>query len=334
MNHVPIVNHYNQPHSVAKLTQKFILGEIVGRPRVVNIEVTLRCNAKCDFCSHWRAKQPKELEDYSPVVKKFRPMVVNLTGGEPLMRKDLPQLILKIKQAGPYYLTLLTNGALLTIEKAEQLRVFGLDGLSISLNYGGQSQDRERRINGLFQHLSKIIPHLPRIGFSQVDINAVILDSNLSELVLLAHLARTWGVRLNLSCYSAMKTNTKTYQVQSQDALERVVKKIQELKARGWPIGNSDWYLNQIPRFYREGGIPNCRAGRRTVHVTPDGYVKPCPDFPVVSHYKTYETRTAKDIECTKCWYRCRGEVEAPLGIRQIAAYAALWRWGGFKRGV
>lgn len=320
-------NHQGSWDLLAGFASKFIWGEIARRLRVVNIEVTFRCNAQCAFCSHWQSKCDTELPSYVPVLERFKPMVVNLTGGEPLLRQDLPEIISTIKTSGHYYVSLLTNGWLLTEEKARVLRESGLDGISLSLNYLSEEHDKERHINGLFQHLTHLIPRLPRLGFRRVDINTVILESNLDELIPLAEQAGKWGVGLSLSCYSAMKAGSNEYDVRQVSRLLQVICDLRQKKAAGWPITSSDWFLKQIPRFYTEGGIPNCLAGRKAIHVTPDGFVKPCPDLPVVAHYSHFNPRTFRLLDCKQCWYRCRGELESPLTLRQIMFFAKhVWK--------
>ncbi|RLB09321.1 MAG: hypothetical protein DRG59_02735, partial [Deltaproteobacteria bacterium] len=52
----------------------------------INLEVTKRCNARCDFCDYWKEPRGIELDDYVPVIKHLKPLSVSLTGGEPLLR--------------------------------------------------------------------------------------------------------------------------------------------------------------------------------------------------------------------------------------------------------
>src|SRR3989338_6585283 len=112
------------------------------RPRLINLEVTKYCNAQCDFCPCWTIKGYPQLADYSPIIKKFRPIVLSLNGGEPLLRKDILEIVESVR---PYctYLTMITHGQLLTEEKFKQLWDRGVDQLSISLNYNSSRHDEE-----------------------------------------------------------------------------------------------------------------------------------------------------------------------------------------------
>src|SRR5512138_2309997 len=64
----------------------------------INLEVTKRCNARCDFCDYWKEEAPEELGDYVPVVRNLKPLSVSLTGGEPLLRKDIAQVVKSLRQ--------------------------------------------------------------------------------------------------------------------------------------------------------------------------------------------------------------------------------------------
>jgi hypothetical protein len=81
-------------------------------------------------------------------------------------------------------------------------------------------------------------------------------------------------------------------------------------------ITNSDYYLEQIPRYVRGEIHEPCRSGIRTIHIDPMGHVKRCPDFPTDFHWRDY--RAYQPIDCNACFYACRGEAQAPLRISRI----------------
>ena len=82
-----------------KLAAKYYRNMFQGRPYSINLEITKKCNAKCDFCDYWKTKQENVISDYGPIVKKIDPIMVTLTGGEPLLRKDIIEIIHGIKRA-------------------------------------------------------------------------------------------------------------------------------------------------------------------------------------------------------------------------------------------
>ena len=307
---------------------RFATGEVRRRPRTLYLEVTMRCNAHCDFCGYWQAPRPPELPDYAPVVRRFRPLAVVLTGGEPLVRRDLETVVQGIRGTDDLvYIALITNGALLTVERARELRRCGLDAISISLNHAGIEQDGERGIPGLFEHLREVVPRVAGIGFKRVTLNSVLMRSTIEHAGQLVTLARRWGVTISFSTYAATKNGNRTHHIEPQDLgrLDGAVRLLRLMRREGWPIENSDWYLARVPDFFRDGAVPGCPAGRKFFHVTPDGFVKLCPDLPRVSHFSMFDPRQASPVDCARCWYACRGEEQAPLDPMRAVHFAGLW---------
>ena len=100
--------------------------------------------------------------------------------------------------------------------------------------------------------------------------------------------------------------------------LEALIAEVLAFKRRNrGVITNSDYYLEQVPRYARgEIGEP-CRSGVRTIHLNPSGYVKRCPDFPTDFHWRDF--RRYEPVSCNACYYACRGEAQAPLRLSQVA---------------
>ena len=81
-------------------------------------------------------------------------------------------------------------------------------------------------------------------------------------------------------------------------------------------VTNSDYYLEQIPRYLRGEMTEPCQSGIATVHVNPTGHVRRCPDFPIDFHWTEFERY--EPINCNACYYACRGEAQAPLRLSRI----------------
>src|SRR3989338_11495729 len=82
--------------------------KVQKRPYLLNIEFTKLCNAKCFFCHCWQVESQNELQDYAPVVKRFRPVLCSVSGGEPLLRKNFGEL-LAVMGPGGHSLPLIPN---------------------------------------------------------------------------------------------------------------------------------------------------------------------------------------------------------------------------------
>jgi cyclic pyranopterin phosphate synthase len=128
------------------------LADTLGRPlRDLRISVTDRCNFRCTYCmpreifdKDYRFLPHGDLLSFEEIVRLARIFIhhgvekIRLTGGEPLLRKDLERLIemlarLTTRSGGPLDLTLTTNGSILA-RKARALRDAGLRRVTVSLD--------------------------------------------------------------------------------------------------------------------------------------------------------------------------------------------------------
>lgn len=281
-------------------------------PVLLNVEITKKCNAKCAFCACWQADTPgPELADYAPIVKKFKPVLVSVSGGEPLMRKDCADVIRGMRPHC-HYMALITNGALLNERSARELALAGIDQICISLDYLGKKHDEVRRVKGLYDHLAEIIPTLTGAGY-RIALNTIIMESNLSEILPMAYRAKEWGAMISYSAFCSLKRNTADGMVAQRryTQLVGIVDELRRLKKTLGHIKNSDYYLKKIPAYFRDGQVFGCKAGFRWLQITPDGYVQQCSELPRLFHYTEYDRRQIKPAACAKCWYTCRGEAEA-----------------------
>lgn len=282
-------------------------------PYVVNIEVTNRCNAKCAHCFCWRSEPGSELGSYAGLVEKFRPCIVWITGGEPLLRLDLVQIIKDIRKADRHlYLGLSTNGSLLDSWLGRQLLDAGLDQVNISLDFVGTQHNAFRGLERLYEHIEEVVPELRNIGLKVV-LTCCIMRQNIDMLLTIARVAESWGVQVGYSCYSRLKIGGKAndFTPNQIDRLRHTIETLSVWKRKQNVIKSSFSYLRTIPEFFTNGSIGGCQATRTWLYVTPDGYLKICPDKPWRVHFNDY--RGFVNTGCGACWYTCRGEMETPI---------------------
>lgn len=110
----------------------------VGLPLWLLAELTYRCPLQCPYCSNPLdfAKQGQELttEQWFKVMQEAREMgaaQIGFSGGEPLVRQDLAELIAEARRLG-FYTNLITSGIGLTKEKIIAFKEAGLDHIQIS----------------------------------------------------------------------------------------------------------------------------------------------------------------------------------------------------------
>src|SRR5260370_27093797 len=123
------------PMEKVRATAKFLDVRVNRRPVTVSLEVTKRCNAGCDFSDSWKITARDEMTDFTDVVKRFDPLIVVFTGGEPMLRRDLVPIVQSIKGIpGFRYLTLLTHGGFLSEQKIVELVAAGTHHVNRFLN--------------------------------------------------------------------------------------------------------------------------------------------------------------------------------------------------------
>jgi MoaA/NifB/PqqE/SkfB family radical SAM enzyme len=142
-----------KPWHILPFAWKYARLRLARRPVLVNFEVTMRCNASCSFCDYWKTpaeEKVRELKSFVDAARHFDPMMIAFTGGEPTLRRDLEQIIAEVGRAVPYcYMTMITHGGMLTVDRAQALWDAGLDQFSISLDYLDARHDAARQIPGL-----------------------------------------------------------------------------------------------------------------------------------------------------------------------------------------
>jgi MoaA/NifB/PqqE/SkfB family radical SAM enzyme len=303
---------------------KFFRYLVRGGLLALNLEVTKRCNARCNFCDYWKEESPPELKDYAVVVKKLKPLSVSLTGGEPLLRKDLDNVIVSLrKNFGFLFISLITNGSLLTPERGIKLWKAGLDELSISLDYLDERHDRDRGLPGLADHILSVAPPLRAAGIN-LCFNVVIKQGNYQEIPQILGYASKMGVKVSLSTYNCWRIYNENHMIQKAElpALKGMIKELKHLKNQSAMVTTSEYYLDKIPEFFERRGMPGCTAGLNWVQVTPDGMIKRCSDHPVAVHFSEWRKGFFPSTRCDRCWYSCRGVAQEPWTVKRFVELA------------
>jgi MoaA/NifB/PqqE/SkfB family radical SAM enzyme len=312
-----------KPWHVPIFAVKYAYLTVTRRPVLVNFEVTMRCNARCGFCDYWKtdpSAKSSEIKSFADAARFFSPMVITFTGGEPTLRSDLEDLVAGVNAAISYkYITLLTHGGMLSPERARSLWKAGINQFNISLDFLDARHDQARGIPGLSAKIMRTIPRMREIGITGIRFNTVIKRDNLDQLMPIVRRACELGCGVNFSCYTDSKNGNTEGLIEREQTrdLEDAVREILAFKkkTRG-VITNSDYYLEQIPRYVRGEITEPCRSGMRTIHIDPLGRVKRCPDFPTDFHWT--EFRKYEPIDCNACFYACRGEAQAPLKFSRV----------------
>jgi MoaA/NifB/PqqE/SkfB family radical SAM enzyme len=255
---------------------------ITNRPIVVSYEVTLSCNCNCLHCDLGGViKHEKQItpEEYGDLTRRLKPLAAQISGGEPLLRKDVAAIVKAIKQAGVKYAILVTNGVLLNESNYLQLREAGVDQFSVSLDFPDERHDEFRQRPGLYKRLERTLPHLARFGYRDIILNTAITQANVREILPLAKKAAEWGVDMSYSAYTARRTGNKDYCLNNGEDLEilrHAINGLIILKKQGTHLVNPELTLRDTLKFFEQKYMPNCKAGIRFLVVMPDGSLVPC----------------------------------------------------------
>ncbi|HWE07838.1 MAG TPA: pyrroloquinoline quinone biosynthesis protein PqqE [Solirubrobacteraceae bacterium] len=254
------------------------------RPSTLIAELSYQCPLHCPYCSNPvgigddRYRRELAREDWIRAFHEARGLGVlqlALTGGEPMLRRDLADLCAGARDAG-LYSSLITAGTLVTRERAEALKDAGLDHVQISI----QSPDREDndRIAGNRSFAKKIAAaRLVRALDFPLTINCVLHRQNLDRIEELLELALELGAqRLELANtqYYGWAVPNQAALLPTWEQLRRGEEAVQRFRERVGPRVDVLWVL---PDLYEDLPKP-CMGGwgRTAMVVAPNGDVLPC----------------------------------------------------------
>src|SRR3569832_218226 len=203
------------------------LSDTLARPlRDLRISVTDRCNLRCSYCmpkevfeKAYKYNQHSELLTFEEITRVAKLFVahgvhkIRLTGGEPLLRKNIEVLIEQLAQlrtvdGTPLDLTLTTNGSLLA-RKAKALKAAGLNRVTVSLD--GLDDAVFRRMNDVDFPVAEVLAGIDaarEAGLGPVKINMVVMrGTNEHEILPMARHFRGTGMVLRFIEYMDVGTS-------------------------------------------------------------------------------------------------------------------------------
>jgi MoaA/NifB/PqqE/SkfB family radical SAM enzyme len=155
---------------------------LISHPILCNYYVTYRCNAACDFCDIWEKPSPyitlQEAEQNLKDLKKLGVKVIDFTGGEPLLHREITALLKIAKDLK--FITTLTTNCLLYPKNAEKLKGL-VDMLHFSLDSPIKAEHDESRKVACFDSVMKSIEMAKKIG-ERPDILFTVFDTNSHQI--------------------------------------------------------------------------------------------------------------------------------------------------------
>jgi len=207
----------------------WMLTDSFKRPlKDLRISVTDRCNFRCTYCmplDHYEWINKKEILTFEEISRLARLAVelgvekIRLTGGEPLVRQDLPSLVQNLASiSGLKDLCLTTNGALLA-ERVDALKSAGLRRVNISVDTLDAEKFRSMTKRGDLDKVLEGIFAAKKAGLAPIKLNAVVERGvNEDDIIPLVEFARQQGFGMrfieymdvgNSNCWTSAKLVAK-----------------------------------------------------------------------------------------------------------------------------
>jgi radical SAM protein with 4Fe4S-binding SPASM domain len=279
-----------------------------SRPYVVSWNLTYRCNLACEHCyldaggtpqvgtENFADRSELGTEECFRVIDEiaaFAPECVTiLTGGEPLLRRDILDIVKRASERG-LWVVVGTNGVKISENVARRLAEAGARGLSLSLDaLDPDRHDRFRMVRGAWHNTVQGAEILNRTGLPFI-VQTTAGAHNLGELDLIADFAHERLAAKVWNLYFLVPTGRGQFvsdisPAQYDDVLAslyRIQRKYERrmlVNAKCAPHYIKTMLEHGLPpgRTY-SGGAGGCPAGTHYMGIRPNGDVTPCPYLPV-----------------------------------------------------
>jgi MoaA/NifB/PqqE/SkfB family radical SAM enzyme len=311
-------------------------------PVYVQVAVTKRCNLKCMMCNiinFWKDQKDMTLQDLEQVADVLRDLntgIVVLTGGEPFLRDDLPDIVRIFKKRG-LGTRLQTNGAACSEDDIRDVVKAGLDDVSISLD--SLIPEKEDKITGIpgswdkiMMSISMFSEFMPKRGNMPV-INSVLSRLNIDEIKNIVVFSDRIGFYASIIPVHVRQSVDENLHFRSPDRsigfpesefslVDSTYDDLVSMKQNGYNIYNSFRFLRESPGYIKYGLIRwKCRSPSLYFSVSPEGLFSPCiemktgtslldPGFTEIYRSRGFRKGIKKTVRsCSGCMYGCWPEI-------------------------
>ena len=307
--------------------------------RVLTLNVTELCDAACCYCQWWQIKaEPEPLDVLLRAVDQAAAIgtkAVRISGGEPLLRPDLPTLVAHIRKRG--LIAMVCTAAKCEAAPLLALLDAGLDVLSISLD----TLDPKvfHRIRGY--EIGLVLKNLSRFAESHFRINCEIILSvvitrpSLDGLAELLQYARSLDLLVSITPFqdAGLKhgagTSTLGFSNVDESRLRSAIGLVRKAAASGVRIINADEFLDGAATFLSRHSLPvgyACHAGDAAAIRMAGGRLKLChslegiPGVDLAAAWNSDEASVLRErmarLDCPGCWLSCHADQRRPVAHR------------------
>lgn len=270
-----------------------LLEALKFRPRTCVWEITLRCNLNCLHCGSRAGKargaelSTEEALDLADQLADLGPNLVTLSGGEPLLRDDWPQITRRLVDRG-INVNLISNGILLDEDTVSSAREVGLKNFLFSLDGTASSHDRIRNRKGAFELLDRTTRICREQGFPFAAVTQV-CRLNRGELEEMYEQVKEWGAfawQVQPSIPMGNYLDNPGLVLEPEDLPEvyprlAALFELAEREGKVEPYAaDGIGYFGDVEPVFRRRGEPGfwygCMAGCQVIGLEANGNVKPC----------------------------------------------------------
>lgn len=254
----------------------------------LRITITNRCNENCIYCHHdgmvssKDEMTPDEIYKISKIAKKIGVKKIRLSGGDPLVRKDIVEIVEKIASLDFKDISITTNGVLLE-KYAEGLKKAGLNRVNVSLDTLNRDTYKfVTKMDYLAEAKAGILKAV-EVGLYPVKINMVVMkDVNQNEIKDMFKFCRENDIVLQLiELIESENCDDDKFSAEYHYPLESIENVLADMaddvRERKFMQGRKKYYINGgeievVKPVDNSSFCANCSRLR----ITPDGKIKPC----------------------------------------------------------
>jgi cyclic pyranopterin phosphate synthase len=264
------------------------------RVEYLRVSVTDKCNLRCVYCMPeeglpWlRREQLLRYEEIAAIIREMAGMGlrrIRITGGEPLVRRDLPALVRMIRATREIDDLAVSTNAVLLEDQAGPLRDAGVDRVNVSLDSLRPDRiDAISRRAGSAAAIFRGLDAAERAGFAPIKVNCVVMrgrnDDEVADFAAITR-ERPWHVRFIEVMPTGDNLGVSADEYVSSDEMLERVRSVGELRPVAGPAGNGPARYFALPGAAGTVGVITpmshnyCERCNR-MRLTADGQLRPC----------------------------------------------------------
>lgn len=311
------------------------------KPTTAIVAVTLNCNAHCLMCDIWKQSSTGEMQpaEYLQLPASLRE--INITGGEPFLRQDLPEVAAAIRQACPRArLVISTNGLL--VDRMQKmvpplLRLGSAVAVRVSIDGLEETHDRLRGVPGGFARALRALEGLKEAGVQDLGVGMTLLAENVAQVNRVYDLAEALGIEFSVTLVS----DSPIYFGDGKACLrprdgDELMLQLHRVARKEYRRGQPKrwvraWFEQRLAWFSLYGRRPlRCDAGRGFFYLDPQGNVFCCHLLPHrlgnlreedwLSIWNSGEAQRARCTVagCQSCWMVCTARTQMSKHLPRI----------------